>query len=78
MQKLRARGRLVVVQEERFRLRRDDGRVLLLTLAHDATVDILDLERLERTGTLVDVSYEGQPNTESGVAHVVRSAAARA
>ncbi len=67
-----ATGRVVVVQEERFRLKTDDGAVLLLTLKHDAAGDAVDFEHDVETAAHVAVGYEGEPNLESGVAHWVR------
>jgi hypothetical protein len=65
------RGRLIQVQEQRFRLALDDGPAYLLTLAHDARAD---LQALLRSGTRVVVEYEGEPGLSSGVAHRVRPA----
>jgi formate dehydrogenase major subunit len=61
-------GRITLVQEQRFRLVTDDGRVLLLTLAHNADAD---LRRLQQSGASVRVEYDGEPNFSSGVAHRV-------
>jgi hypothetical protein len=66
-----AYGRLIQVQEQRFRLALDDGPVYLLTLAHDAVADLQDLLR---SGQRVVVEYEGEPGLSSGVAHAVRPA----
>jgi hypothetical protein len=60
-----------MVQEQRFRLVQDDGRALLLTLAHDAPLDADTLSRLHAAGTPVRVEYAGQSNLTSGVAHNV-------
>jgi urease accessory protein UreE len=65
------RGRITVVQEERFRLLTDDGRGLLLDLAADANVDADELLALRDAGTHVAVEYEGEPNLASGVARRV-------
>ena len=66
------RGRVAVVQEQRFRLTTDDGRSLLLTLAHGATADPDDLSRFHDAGTPVEVEYTGEPNLETAVARAVR------
>jgi hypothetical protein len=68
---MQVRGRLIQVQEQRFRLALDDGPAYLLTLAHTATAD---LEALLRAGREVVVEYEGEPGLSSGVAHAVRPA----
>jgi hypothetical protein len=67
------RGRIAIVQEDRFRLVRTNGQAVVLTLAHDAGVDMIDLERLERAGTPVEVRFAGQPNTDGAVVHEVRA-----
>ncbi len=67
-----ARGRLVVVQEQRLRLLTDDGRGLLLTLGRFARVTPDDLCRWEADGVRVRVEYTGEPNLLSGVARRVR------
>jgi formate dehydrogenase major subunit len=67
----RASGQVRAVQEQRFRLITDDGRGLLLTLAHDAGIDGPALARCAREGARVTVQYEGEPNLDSGVAHAV-------
>jgi hypothetical protein len=66
-----ARGRVIQVQEQRFRLALDDGAAYLLTLAHDT---VTDLPALLRSGRRVVVEYEGEPGLSSGVAHRVRPA----
>jgi hypothetical protein len=68
---MQVRGRVIQVQEQRFRLALDDGPAYLLTLAHDARAD---LEHLLRTGQRVVVEYEGEPGLSSGVAHTLRPA----
>jgi hypothetical protein len=66
-----AQGRILLVQESRFRLLTGDGRGLLLTLAHNANVDADDLHRFHREDALLAVHYTGEPNLASGVAHRV-------
>lgn len=64
-------GRIIVVQEMRFRIVTDDGRGYLFTLAKNANVDTTELRRLHRRDTQVRVSYIGQPGLDSGVARRV-------
>jgi hypothetical protein len=66
-----ATGRIEMIQEQRFRLVTRTGQALLLTLAHDASLDAADLERLHRAGTCVVVRYSGTPNEASGSAHAI-------
>ena len=64
-----ARGRIVSVEEDRFRLMTDSGDALLLTLAKFARVSPDDLKDWHRSNAHVTVTYEGSPNLASGVAH---------
>ncbi len=66
------RGRILLVQEERFRLLGEGGQAYLFTLSHKAAAEADDLERWHEAGTPVMVEYEGEPNLESGVVHSVR------
>jgi hypothetical protein len=68
------RGRVIQVQEQRFRLALDDGPAYLLTLAHDAPIEAARLHDFVRSGAPVVVEYEGEPGLVSGVAHRVRPA----
>ena len=61
-------GRIIVVQETRFRLVTEDGRGFLFTLARNANVDTTELRRLHARDTPVRVSYEGVPGLDSCVA----------
>ena len=72
-QKHIATGYITVVQEQRFRLVTDAGQGLLLTLAHDAPLDSNNLQHLHESETHVDVEYEGNPNLQTGVAHIISS-----
>jgi hypothetical protein len=67
-----AHGRIALVQEQRFRLTTDDGRSLLLTLAHDASVGQEALCRILESGAPVEVEYAGEPGLASAVARSVR------
>jgi hypothetical protein len=64
----RVRGRISVVQEERFQLVTDDGAGMLLTLSHHANVGPEQLRDYHEQGTRVNVEYQGEPNFDSGVA----------
>lgn len=67
-------GHVNVLQEQRFRLVGDDGRSFLFTLDHNASVDVLELERFKRNHLRVRVQFTGEPNQISGVARDVRLA----
>ncbi len=67
----RARGTIVAVQEDRFRLTTLKGITLLLTLANDADVRIANLQNWQAAEVQVEVWYSGEPNLVSGVAHSV-------
>jgi len=67
-------GRIVAVQEQRFRLRTDGGQVLLLTLDRRAPLDGATLAGLHRRGTQVRVDFSGEPNLKSGLAHAIHEA----
>ena len=67
-------GRIIVIQEERFRLVTDRGRGLLLTLSHQADVTVADLRRWQETGQRVTVYYRGEPNLTSGAAYSLHEA----
>ncbi|MEN6616435.1 MAG: hypothetical protein ABFD12_07745 [Syntrophorhabdus sp.] len=61
-------GRVIYVQEERFRMVDQKGRSFLFDLAHNAAVSDEDLVNWERLRTWVAVKYEGEPELESGIA----------
>lgn len=62
-------GRLIMVQESRFRLAAAGGQTLLLGLADDAGVDELGLLALYRRNIQVAVEFTGEPGLASGIAH---------
>ncbi len=64
----RASGHIVMVQEQRFRLRTDSGQGLLLTLSHKASLRGEDLQRLRGAQRRVGVVYEGGRDLANGVA----------
>ncbi len=65
----RATGRIVVVQENRFRLVTEAGRAHLFILAHDAAVEAQDLPPLQREQTRVTVDYSDSPDRIAFIAH---------
>ena len=65
-------GRITVVQEQRFRLTADDGRTFLFILDRKSPVPLPAVYRLPESHTLVRIEYSGEPNTSSGIAHVVQ------
>lgn len=66
-----ARGRIVVVQEQAFRLLTDDGRGLHLTLGVYGWPFPQDLARFRDAGTTIEVEYDGEPGTTTATAHVI-------
>jgi hypothetical protein len=58
-------GVIVVSQEDRFRLRADDGRGLLFTLHRGSNATADDLARLARSGDRVRVEFEGVPDVSA-------------
>ena len=68
-----AHGYIIVVQEDRFRLMTDSGQGFLLTLAHDARTSAADLCRIQGTHAHVAITYTGEPNLASGIAHAIRA-----
>ena len=64
-------GRIIAVQESRFRLAAQSGQVYLLTLAPTAPLDATALERLQQRQAQVSVEFEGEPNLLGGVARDV-------
>jgi hypothetical protein len=70
-------GRIIVVQENRFRLVGDNGRSYLFALHHAGDPQIEDLQRWQQDGTRLMVEYTGEPNIATGVAHSVSPTAVR-
>ncbi|HEY8597771.1 MAG TPA: hypothetical protein VIL85_05030 [Thermomicrobiales bacterium] len=64
-------GRIIAVQEMRFRLLTTDGRGFLFTLSHRARADASDLHRWHQGDNAVRVVYSGEPGLDSGVARAV-------
>ncbi|MFZ0243652.1 MAG: hypothetical protein WAL90_18585 [Desulfobacterales bacterium] len=67
-----ATGRIISVQETRFRMVTADGRSFLFTLGHNAFAAEADLIDLRKARASVTVEYEGEPQLESGVARSLR------
>lgn len=72
-----ARGRILIVQEDRIRLKGDDGTVLLLTVPSRHGIGLRELQQLDKTGRPVVIEYEGEPNLGSGVVRSIRDGAPR-
>ena len=68
-----ARGHILLVQEQRFRLETDAGRSFLLTLGEAASVEPTQLDRWREQHKQVAVEYVGSPGLASGIAHSVRA-----
>ena len=65
------RGRVISVQEGRFRLVTDEGRVMPFVLSHKASAEPQDLPPLAATPVRVRVSYSDSPHLIADVAHRV-------
>lgn len=68
------KGRILLIQEDRFRLVGEKGQEFLFTLSHKASCTADDLELWHKENRPVLVEYEGEPDFESAVAHSVRPA----
>ena len=62
-------GRIILVQEERFRMVDDSGRGYLFDLSHSSRTRSEDLVNWKNRNTQVFVEFEGTPNFSSGIAH---------
>lgn len=67
-------GRIIAIQEGRFRLLTSDGRGFLFTLAHNANIDTLTLSQWHERDLPVCVTYRGEPGLESCVARTISPA----
>jgi hypothetical protein len=65
------RGFVSAVQEGRFRLVADDGRVMPFVLSHKASAEPQDLPPLAARAARVRVSYSDGPHLIANVAHRV-------
>ena len=66
-------GRIVVVQESRFRLINDAGQARLFLLAPNAPLEPEDLGPLQRRQAMVRVTYEDAPGLIAGVAQQIEA-----
>ncbi|MCA1647321.1 MAG: hypothetical protein LC797_18305 [Chloroflexi bacterium] len=64
-------GRIIAVQEQRFRLLTDEGQVYGLTLSRGSRLDASVLSRLHADQARVTVEYSGESNLTGGVARNV-------
>jgi hypothetical protein len=64
-------GRIIALQEQRFRLLTDAGQVYVLTLARDARLDASALSAFHAKQARVTVDFSGEPNVSGGVARAV-------
>jgi hypothetical protein len=71
---VREAGRIIAVQEQRFKLLTAAGQVLLLTLERRAPLEASDLCRMRDERTPVQVDIQGEPNQKGGVARNVLAA----
>ena len=69
-----AEGVITLVQEGRFALVEDDGRVMQFVLAHDASLEPQDLPLLKRDRRRVRVDYTEPSRLVAHVAHMLRTA----
>lgn len=69
---IRAAGYILAVQEQRFRLKCDQGPVLLLTLGKAVPLSDSRLRDLYSSNAHVRVEYSGTPDLVSGVAHSIK------
>lgn len=65
-------GRVLAIQEDRFRIKLPKGQVYLLTLGKGANIGMPELASLQASQTQVRVEFIGEPNMESGKALAVR------
>jgi hypothetical protein len=65
------RGFVGAVQEGRFRLVTDDGRVMPFVLSHKASAEPQDLPPLAARAARVRISYSESPHLIADIAHRV-------
>lgn len=68
-----ARGKIVIVQEQAFRLLTEDGGALHLTLGVYGWPFPQNLVEFRDAGTVVEVEYDGEPGTTTATARVIRA-----
>lgn len=69
-----AEGVITLVQQGRFALVTDGGRVMHFLLAHDASLEPQDLPPLRRNQRRVRVDYTDSSRLVAHVAHMLRTA----
>ena len=69
------KGRIILLQEERFRMKDRQGRSFLLDLSHSLALSAEELSAWIREGSELVVTYEGEPETDTGIAYSIRKAA---
>ena len=62
-----AKGYIIAVQEERFRMVTEDGQGLLLGLSNNPTISLEELQDWQQNQSLVSVEYRGEPNLASAL-----------
>jgi hypothetical protein len=67
-----ARGEVIAVQEQFFRIVTETGQGLLFTLSHRRTASAANLIHYRDQRTPVEVEYEGEPGLTSAIAHRVQ------
>jgi hypothetical protein len=65
-------GRIVAVQEQRFRLLTDSGQVYLLTLAANGQLDAPMLADFRKRQTHLVVHFTGEPNLTGAIVRDIR------
>jgi hypothetical protein len=65
------RGIITLVQEERFQLQDAEGVCRLFVLAHDAPLELVDLQALEKSGVPVRVEHGDAKGLVAAVAQDV-------
>ncbi len=68
-------GRIILIQEERIRLKDRAGRSFLFDVSHSVRLNTEEFAAWMREGRTVLVAYTGEPETETGVADSIRLAA---
>lgn len=64
-------GRILLVQEDRFRLVGRTGKGYLFSMSHNARAGSRDLQQWRRANFHVLVRFSGEPNLKNGIAYSV-------
>lgn len=67
-------GRILFIQEERFRMVDDNGRAYLFDLAYNTSIKNETLFDWSAAGTRVTATYDGEPEFESGIVRTLKAA----